>query len=82
MSLRNGNGRAVPSWDAQPVRGADFSRLATSARASFLCEVWDLLRQNRNWWLMPVVAVLLLVAGLLVLSAALGPAAPFIYPLF
>lgn len=44
-------------------------------------EVFEFLRENRSYWLAPVVVVLLLVGFLLV--AAKGSAlAPFVYSLF
>jgi hypothetical protein len=46
----------------------------------FFSEVWDFLRQNKRWWLMPVVGILLLFGVLMFLSGT--AAAPFIYTLF
>ena len=44
-------------------------------------ELWEFMRQNKKYWLAPIVIVLLLVGFLLV--AAKGSAiAPFIYALF
>jgi hypothetical protein len=37
--------------------------------------------QEKKWWVVPRIAVLLLV-GALVLSAGSSPLAPFLYPLF
>ena len=45
-----------------------------------LREIWDLLRFNKKWWLMPIVIVLLLAGVLVMLSGTVF--APFIYPLF
>lgn len=47
---------------------------------SFLAEFWQFARQNKKWWLTPVVLSLLLVAVLVVLSAT--AAGPFVYTLF
>jgi hypothetical protein len=47
-------------------------------RRSLASDVLGYLRANRKWWLLPIVAVLLLVGALL----AAGNAAPFLYPLF
>ncbi len=49
-------------------------------KSSFLGEFWQFARQNKKWWLTPVVLSLLLVAVLVVLSAT--AAGPFIYTLF
>jgi hypothetical protein len=43
-------------------------------------EVWDFVRHNKKWWLIPILIVVLLV-GLLVVLGGSG-AAPFIYVLF
>jgi hypothetical protein len=43
-------------------------------------ELWLFLRDNKKWWLLPILAVMLLF-GLLVLLSGSG-AAPFIYTLF
>jgi hypothetical protein len=39
------------------------------------------LRQEKKWWLMPLVFILLLLGLFLVFSAS-SPLAPFLYPLF
>jgi hypothetical protein len=38
-------------------------------------------KRDRKWWLLPLILLLLILAALLVLAVALGPLAPFIYPL-
>ena len=60
--------------------GVDFARQASAAQTGFLQEVWLFLRDNKKWWLTPLL-VILLVFGVLV---ALGGTAlaPFIYTLF
>jgi hypothetical protein len=45
-----------------------------------LRELWLFLRDNKKWWLLPILVVLLLF-GLLVVLSGTG-AAPFIYTLF
>ncbi len=39
-------------------------------------------RRDRKWWLLPLIVLLLVLAALLTFAAAVGPLAPFIYPLF
>lgn len=43
-------------------------------------EVWRFLRQTKKWWLLPILAVLVLFGLLIALSGT--AAAPFIYTLF
>lgn len=45
-----------------------------------LRELWGFLRENRKWWLLPIILVLLGLGALLVLTSTV--AAPFIYTLF
>jgi len=45
-----------------------------------LSEFWYFLRQNKKWWLLPILAILLLFGALMILSGT--AAAPFIYTLF
>ncbi|MGD9546898.1 MAG: DUF5989 family protein [Candidatus Krumholzibacteriia bacterium] len=44
-----------------------------------LAEVWMFARANKAWWIVPLVAVLLVIAALIVSGQAF---APFIYTLF
>jgi hypothetical protein len=39
------------------------------------------LKQEKKWWLMPIILVLLALGAFLLLSSA-SPLAPFLYPLF
>lgn len=60
---------------------SDFERTARdSGDSSFVRELWGLIRQQRKYWLIPLVAVLLLFGVLVLLSGT--AAAPFIYTLF
>ena len=43
-------------------------------------ELWDFLRSNKKWWLLPILITFLLL-GLLILISSTG-VAPFIYTLF
>jgi hypothetical protein len=38
-------------------------------------------KRDKKWWLLPLIALLLILAALLVFAAVAGPLAPFIYPL-
>jgi hypothetical protein len=58
----------------------DFERKAQEAERGFVSELFAFLRQNRKWWLLPAIIVLLLVGLLGVLGGT--ALAPFIYTLF
>ena len=53
---------------------------AEESRGGILRELWDFLRQNKKWWLIPIV-VSLLIFGLLIFLSGTA-IAPFIYTLF
>lgn len=57
-----------------------FTQQSTQARGSFLSEYIYLLKNNRKWWMLPLVFLLLAFGALMILSAT--GAAPFIYTLF
>lgn len=60
---------------------SDFERSAKEqSEAGFFSELWGYLRQNKKWWLVPILIVLLLF-GVLTLLSSTG-LAPFIYTLF
>jgi len=58
----------------------DFASAAARPRAGLASELWAFLRDNKKWWLAPVV-ISILGLGLLVLLGGTA-AAPFIYTLF
>jgi Family of unknown function (DUF5989) len=58
----------------------DFEREAQGAERGFISELFAFLRENRKWWLLPAIIVLLLVGVLGVLGGT--ALAPFIYTLF
>ena len=51
------------------------------AKAQALAEFWRFLRQEKKYWLMPIIFVFLLF-GLLMVFSSSTPLGPFIYPLF
>jgi hypothetical protein len=61
----------------QTVLGADVSKLRYFGR--FLGEVWGFAWENKAWWLVPTVLVLMLLGFLIISGQAV---APFIYTLF
>jgi predicted cobalt transporter CbtA len=58
----------------------DFAAQATSERTGLVGEFADFLKENKKWWLAPIV-IAILGLGLLVLLGGTA-AAPFIYTLF
>ena len=51
------------------------------AKQSLVREFVLFIKQEKKWWLIPLVAVLLLVGALVVFTSS-SPLAPFLYPLF
>ena len=67
--------------DNASKRQDDFAQqLDDAQRLPFLVELWLFMRDNKKWWLGPIVLVLLLLGGLIALSGTV--AAPFVYTLF
>ena len=54
---------------------------SVASRAGTLKELFDFLWENRLWWIIPFVVVLVLF-GILVVFAQTSPVAPFMYALF
>jgi hypothetical protein len=50
------------------------------SQSSFLGELWQFLRFNKKWWLIPIVVLLLIMGLMIALSGS--AVAPFIYTLF
>jgi hypothetical protein len=59
---------------------SEFENLSDSADPGIVREFLEFLRDNKKWWLAPILIVTLLLVGLVFLTAS--PAAPFIYTLF
>ncbi len=51
------------------------------AKALILKELWEFIRKNKKYWLIPIIIVLVLVGFLLFLTEG-SAFAPFIYTLF
>lgn len=69
---------------AAPVAPDDFARQAEAPTRNFLVELGSeflqFLKEEKKWWLIPIIVSLALIALLALLLHS--PAAPFIYPLF
>ena len=50
-------------------------------RLATIKELLDFLRQNKLWWMMPIVIVLFLLAALIIFTAK-SAVVPFVYTLF
>ena len=48
---------------------------------SFLKEFWEFLKIRKKYWLLPIIAVLVIFGGLIILSQG-SVVAPFIYTIF
>ena len=57
-----------------------FEAMADQSEPGILAELYDFLKHNKKWWLVPILLVLGLF-GVLMALAATG-AAPFIYTMF
>lgn len=69
--------------DSNTPRGggrSEFEKEASQAQAGIVGEFVEYLRQNKKWWITPIVIVLLMVGALVVFGGS--AAAPFIYTLF
>ena len=57
-----------------------FEAAGRGKQAGIIAEVFQMLRQNKKYWLIPILLVLLALGALVLLSGT--AAAPFIYTLF
>lgn len=48
----------------------------------FWSEFFGFISENKKWWLIPLIAMLLLIGGLLMVAGQHSALAPFIYTLF
>jgi hypothetical protein len=59
---------------------SEFERAADEQPMSLLAEFWLFIREEKKWWLTPIILMLLLLGALAFLGGT--GAAPFIYSLF
>jgi hypothetical protein len=59
---------------------SQFETEAAAGRQSFVSEFAHFLMDNKKWWMIPIIAVLILVGALLIVGGS--GVAPFIYTLF
>ena len=73
---RNDSSQRPPSDSS----AEEFSKMAEDRQPGFLSEFWGFLRQNKKWWLTPILVILFLLIVLVIISQT--PLAPFVYPFF
>jgi hypothetical protein len=66
--------------DNDESRAKEFAAQAEQREVGLLAELLAFVRENKKWWLVPILVVLLVVGVLVVLAST--AAAPLIYPLF
>jgi hypothetical protein len=57
-----------------------FEVRAAQPGKGLISEFWEFFRTNKKWWMIPIVSVLLILAGLVLLGGT--ALAPFIYTMF
>lgn len=65
--------------DQQDKKVSEFEQLETK-EIGFIAELWEFLKHNNKWWLLPMILVLLGLGAFIMLSGT--AVAPFIYTLF
>ena len=50
--------------------------------SGLLKEFWLFLKQEKKWWLLPMLSVMGIVAALVIFASTHAGIAPFIYPFF
>jgi hypothetical protein len=71
------------SQEQKPVQQdspSTFEEVGNHEQLSLMKELWLMIKENKAWWMIPIVLTLSLV-GLLIVLGSTG-AAPFIYTLF
>ena len=64
----------------KPEQTSEFEQEATQQRTGLVREFWDFLKDNKKWWLLPIIVMILLIGAMVVLtSTGVGP---FIYAMF
>jgi hypothetical protein len=64
----------------KPPAADSLDELASTSQPGLAAELWDFLKHNKKWWLVPILLVLGLFGILMVLASS--AAAPFIYTMF
>ena len=64
----------------KPNQDERFEQLASQPAKNLVVEFLEFLVDEKKWWLVPIVVVLLALAGIIVLTGT--PVGPFIYAFF
>jgi hypothetical protein len=59
---------------------SEFERESDSAQPGFFAEFIEFLGENKKWWLLPILVVMVALGALVLLSGS--PMAPFVYALW
>jgi hypothetical protein len=54
---------------------------SAGALQRLVSDLFSMARAEKKWWLLPMVLLVLVIAGLMAAAALTGPLAPFLYPL-
>jgi hypothetical protein len=63
-----------------PEKKTSFEEAGHEKQTGLISDVWKMLKQNKKFWLIPLI-IALLIFGLLIMAGGTA-AAPFIYTLF
>ena len=73
--------KGEPPSEPSPSSNAErFAKMADERQPGFIAEFYNFIRQNKKWWLTPILIVLVLLIALVLVSQT--PLGPFIYPFF
>lgn len=70
--------KPLPDHEQNPAD--EFEKASHQPAASLVEEFWQFIRENKAWWMIPIL-VCLGILGIVIVMASTG-AAPFIYTLF
>ena len=59
----------------------DSKKLTPSRRFYLLRDLWSFMKERKKWWLLPI-AIMLILAGILIVVGQSSSLSPFIYALF
>jgi len=73
----------IEKYDETEQKNSVANEFADAKSFSLLSELWDFIKANKAYWIVPAIIVILLLAGVVALGMIGGGAmAPFIYTIF